>query len=38
VSFTYWLQYIAAFLIVIGVLSIACGLREWWLWRREKQK
>lgn len=31
---TFWLQWIAAFLIVIGILMIAVGIEEWWRWRK----
>ena len=31
---SHWLQFLAAFLIVVGVLSIALGISEWWRWRR----
>jgi uncharacterized membrane protein YidH (DUF202 family) len=32
----FWLQWIAAFLIVIGILSVGVGVTEWWKWRKEQ--
>jgi hypothetical protein len=31
---SHWLQYIAAFTIVVGMLSLAVGVTEWWKWRK----
>ncbi len=31
----FWLQWIAAFLIVTGGLSVIVGVTEWWTWRKE---
>lgn len=28
------LHWLAAFLIVVGVLSAGVGIAEWWKWRR----
>jgi uncharacterized membrane protein YidH (DUF202 family) len=33
-SLHHWLIFIAAFLIVIGILSVAVGAAEWWKWQR----
>jgi len=33
VIFGHWLNFLAAFLIVAGILSIAVGVSEWWKWR-----
>lgn len=32
----FWLQYIAAFLIVIGALMVGVGIAEWRQWRKER--
>jgi hypothetical protein len=32
----FWLWWIAAFLVVVGVLAIACAIHEWWLWRKDR--
>jgi hypothetical protein len=37
VTFTYWLQFIAAFAIVVGALSVLFGVIEWWKWRKENR-
>lgn len=29
-----WLQYVAAILIVVGLLVVAVAIQEWWLNRR----
>jgi hypothetical protein len=31
---TLWLHWIAAFLIVNGILSVVVGMKEWWDWRK----
>jgi uncharacterized membrane protein YidH (DUF202 family) len=35
---THWLHWIASFLIVIGILSVAAGVQQWWEWRKENRK
>ena len=35
---TFWLDWIAAFLIVIGILIIAAGVQQWWEWRKEDRR
>lgn len=32
--FDHWLHFIAAFVIVVGILSIGVGLWEWRQWRK----
>jgi hypothetical protein len=32
--FSHWLYFLAAFLIVVGFLTIAVGVTEWWEWRK----
>lgn len=34
-TFTYWLQFIAAFLIVLAVLIVAACVVEWWKSQKE---
>lgn len=37
-SFPLWFVYwVVAFLIVIGVLSVAAAIQEWRIWRRENR-
>lgn len=31
--FAHWLDWLAAFVIVIGILSVGVGMQEWWLRR-----
>lgn len=31
--FSHWLDWIAAFAILLGVLSIMLGVTEWWKYR-----
>jgi hypothetical protein len=33
----WWLYWVTAFIGVLSALSIACALREWWLWRKERK-
>lgn len=35
---TLWLQWLAAFLIVIGILMVACGVQEFLIWRRSVRR
>lgn len=30
------LKFVAAYCIVVAVLSLVCFAREWWLWRQGK--
>lgn len=32
--FSHWLYFLAAFLIVIGILSVGVGVQQWWEWRK----
>ena len=34
--FAYWLYWLASFLILAGMLSIAVAASEWWKWRKGK--
>ena len=34
-TFTHWQHFIAAFLIVVGCLSMLVATVEWWKWRKE---
>lgn len=31
---TIWLRWATAFLIVVAILTVAVGVREWWEWWR----
>lgn len=33
-TFTHWMNFVAAFLIVIGILSVGVGVQQWWEWRK----
>jgi hypothetical protein len=30
----FWLYFVAAFTIVVGVLMVGVAVHEWWLWKR----
>lgn len=32
----WWQYWAAAFLIVAAILTIAWAVREWWLWRKDR--
>jgi hypothetical protein len=33
-----YLNFIAAYAIVVGLLCVAAGLQEWWLWRSSQRR
>lgn len=35
-NFAHWLHFLAAFLIVVGFLSVLAGAIEWWKWRNQQ--
>lgn len=37
-SMPFWLQFIFAFLIVVGALAVAFGINEWWQWRKDERE
>jgi hypothetical protein len=38
VSFHRWLNFVAAFMIIVGLLSVGVGIAEWWRWRKENKQ
>lgn len=37
-AFHHWLVWLAAFLIVLGILTIGVGIQQWWEWRKENKQ